>query len=218
MAIQFISVKCPDCGAELSIDNSREFAFCSYCGAKVMVHNDNEHIYRNIDEARIKEAETDRIVKLRQLDMEEKSSFSRKSMIIAWAVSTGVLLLLGIIGFTVDNMGMGMCMMFAMLVGMSGFLFLDNGKKKPKVVVGTNQAMITGAMVDAVEKNYNNAVLLFKGAGFTNVTPVPLNDLGMFNQRKNGQVETITINGNEEFEEGDVFPKNANILITYHSK
>lgn len=62
----------------------------------------------------------------------------------------------------------------AMLVGMSGIGFLDNDKKKPKAVVGTNQAMITGAMVDSIGKNYNNAVLLFRGAGFTNITPVGL--------------------------------------------
>lgn len=67
-------------------------------------------------------------------------------------------------------------------------------------------------------KNYNSVVLLYKGAGFTNVTAIPLNDLTMFNQRKNGQVEAVTINGNDEFEEGDIFPKSSNVLITYHSK
>ncbi len=122
MALQFISVKCPDCGAELSIDNSREFAFCSYCGAKVMVHNENEHIYRNTDEARIKESETDRIVKLKQLEMEEKSNVSRKYMIIAWLAAIGILLLIGIIGMTIDDNGMGMCILLAMNVGLWGIV------------------------------------------------------------------------------------------------
>ena len=31
-----VSLKCPECGAELDIDDSREYAFCSYCGSKVM--------------------------------------------------------------------------------------------------------------------------------------------------------------------------------------
>ncbi len=219
MAIQFISVKCPDCGAELSIDNTREFAFCTYCGAKVMVHNENEHIYRNIDEARIKEAETDRIIRLKQLEMEEKNDVSRKTLIIAWLIATGILLLIGIIGMTIDNEGMGICLLLAMNVGLWGGLFLfAKDKKKPRIIAGSNDVVITGAMVDAVEKNYNSAVLLFKGAGFQNVTSVPLGDLNMFNQKKNGQVEAITINGNSVFEEGDVVSKDANILITYHSK
>ena len=73
-------------------------------------------------------------------------------------------------------------------------------------------------MVNCEDKNFNSVVLLFKGAGFTNVTAVPLNDLNVFNMKKNGQVEAVTINGNDELEEGDIYPKNSNVLITYHSK
>ena len=61
-------------------------------------------------------------------------------------------------------------------------------------------------------------MLLFKGAGFHNVTSVPLGDLNMFTQKKNGQIESITINGNGEFGEGDVVSKDANVLIAYHSR
>lgn len=31
-----IPVKCPDCGADIELDDSREFGFCNYCGTKVM--------------------------------------------------------------------------------------------------------------------------------------------------------------------------------------
>ena len=31
-----IALKCPSCGADIELDESREFAFCSYCGSKVM--------------------------------------------------------------------------------------------------------------------------------------------------------------------------------------
>ena len=31
-----ISLKCPTCGADLNLDDSQEFGFCSYCGTKVM--------------------------------------------------------------------------------------------------------------------------------------------------------------------------------------
>ena len=55
-------------------------------------------------------------------------------------------------------------------------------------------------------------------AGFININAIPLHDLTRFNQKKDGMVESITINGNDEFEEEEVYPKNANILITYHSK
>lgn len=32
----FIAVKCPNCGAEVNLDESREFGFCTYCGTKVV--------------------------------------------------------------------------------------------------------------------------------------------------------------------------------------
>ena len=130
MAIQFISVTCPQCGANLQIEEGREFAFCSYCGTKVMMSNENEHIVRTIDEAGIKQAETDRIVKLRQLDMEEKSSISRKNLIIVWLVATAILLIIGIIGTSIENTGMTICLMLGMNVALWGGLSLFSGDKK----------------------------------------------------------------------------------------
>lgn len=32
----FISLKCPSCGADIELDESREFGFCSYCGTKIV--------------------------------------------------------------------------------------------------------------------------------------------------------------------------------------
>lgn len=218
MAISVISVKCPECGASLSIESTREFSFCQYCGTKVILHNENEHIYRTIDEAGIKQAETDRLVKMRQLDMEEKSNSSRKIMIIAWIAAMVILITLGIIGYSIDNTGMEFCMLLSILVGMWGLAFLVKGKNKKTTVVGENEAVISSAMASYSEKNYNSVELLYKGAGFVNVTTVPLKDLNVFTRKRNGQVEMVTINGNSDFDEGDVFSKSANIVITYHSR
>ena len=219
MVIQFVSIKCPECGADLSIDKSREHAFCSYCGAKVIVHNDNEHIYRNIDEARLKEAETDRIIKLRQLELAEKANVSNKALIIGWLSATAILLLIGIIGMSIDNEGMGICMMLAMNVGLWGGIFIFAKEKNNKrVLAGSNEAVITRAMTGYIGKNHTSLEMLFRGAGFSNVTAVSLGDLNLFTQVKSGQVESITINGISDFEEGDIFPKTANVLITYHSR
>ena len=54
MSVNFTSVKCPECGASLPIEEGRTQVFCSYCGTKVIVTNDNEYIYRHIDEAGVK--------------------------------------------------------------------------------------------------------------------------------------------------------------------
>lgn len=54
MSVKLISVKCPECGAALDIEQGRTQCFCSYCGAKILTHDDNEYIIRKIDEAELK--------------------------------------------------------------------------------------------------------------------------------------------------------------------
>lgn len=36
---------CPRCGAQIELDDSREYGFCSYCGSKIML---GEHIYVHV--------------------------------------------------------------------------------------------------------------------------------------------------------------------------
>ena len=78
MAISFISVKCPQCGANLSIEEDRDMAFCTYCGTKIIIHNENGHIYRHIDEAGIKQTETDRMIMLKKMELLEKRGLLHK--------------------------------------------------------------------------------------------------------------------------------------------
>ena len=33
----FIQLKCPNCGANLNIENNREIAFCEFCGCKILL-------------------------------------------------------------------------------------------------------------------------------------------------------------------------------------
>lgn len=35
--MSLVNVKCPNCGAEIQLDSSREEGFCSYCGSKVII-------------------------------------------------------------------------------------------------------------------------------------------------------------------------------------
>lgn len=62
MAIKAVSIKCPESGANLNIEEGHKQLFCKYCGAKIILENDNEYIYRHIDEAEVKRAETERML------------------------------------------------------------------------------------------------------------------------------------------------------------
>ena len=81
----------------------------------------------------------------------------------------------------------------------------------------SNEVLITEQMINCAEKNYNSVSALFRASGFVNVKAVPLGDLNLFTAKKNNSVKEITINGDSDFEDGDVFPKTANVIIIYHS-
>lgn len=49
MVMKLISLKCPNCGAQLQIDAEKEFVFCEHCGTKILI--DNEISRMQIDNA-----------------------------------------------------------------------------------------------------------------------------------------------------------------------
>ena len=73
-----ISLKCPECGANLTIENGRSQCFCQYCGTQILLDDEKKiYEYRTIDEARIKEAESWETIRLRELDIREKEMRTR---------------------------------------------------------------------------------------------------------------------------------------------
>ena len=97
MAIKFISVKCPECGAIFNTEDSRNQVFCSYCGAKILVQNENEHIIRHEDVAQMTYAETDRLVRLKELELIEKRIEERKKSKKKKLIVCSALIIAGII-------------------------------------------------------------------------------------------------------------------------
>ena len=99
MSLQFISVKCPQCGAMLDLENNRKQAFCTYCGTKILIDNnrDYEFTYRHVDEAEVKRAETEQLIRLKELDLAEKErAAEEKSKAIKIRISI-VLAALGVL-------------------------------------------------------------------------------------------------------------------------
>lgn len=96
--MKIISLKCPECSASLSVEEDRDQLFCQYCGAKIVLQNENERIYRRIDEADVKRSETERLIRLKELEMEatkrenEKASKRLKVKISLALVVAGVVM------------------------------------------------------------------------------------------------------------------------------
>ena len=97
MAVKFIAMKCPSCGANLEIEEGRDRAFCTYCGTPIMINNENKHeyIYRTVDEGKI--AEEQRKIKeaeLRDKRLEREEKGERFSVIVGLSVIAILFLLL----------------------------------------------------------------------------------------------------------------------------
>ncbi len=130
--MKMISLKCPSCGGGLSVEQGRDFTFCQYCGTKILFEDENMHTYRHIDDADIKRAETERIVKLKELELEQDKRKGRKALIISWAVATGFLLIFGVLlmALNTDNTVGAITIMIGFNVGLWGAMFLFTVKNE----------------------------------------------------------------------------------------
>lgn len=218
MTIQKITLECPACGAGLEVGADREFCICPYCDTKIKLHNENEHIYRNIDEAGMMQAETDRMIKLREIEIEAQEKKMDNIKIAAIAVATGLLLILGIIGYAVNNTGLMTCMMFAMLLPM--YAFIHYRDKRDSYVAKTNARMGKVKLKDGESlkgKNVQYVQQMLQAAGFERIQLIPMNDLTNSLFIKPGRVKKVIIDGKEEFGTEEWFPKTAMVTVVYHS-
>ena len=95
--MKVISLKCPECGASLSIEEGRTQCFCQYCGTKIML--DDERSYtktiHTIDDAKIREVEANREIRLKEMEIQrEKDKHKRAGITVKIVIS----IILGIVG------------------------------------------------------------------------------------------------------------------------
>lgn len=90
---KILNLKCPNCKASLEFKEKRDVMFCEYCGAKLLLDNENEYVYRLIDEADVKRAETEQSVKLKEMELKEKERENNQKILklkIIFSVILGV--------------------------------------------------------------------------------------------------------------------------------
>ena len=83
--------------------------------------------------------------------------------------------------------------------------------------VGENQAMVPISAANCKYDDYKEIEQAFKKAGFNNIKTKILYDI-VWGWTAEGEVEEISVNGRTDFNRGDVFAKDTDIIITYHMK
>lgn len=229
MAIRLLTVKCPNCGQTLSIENNRTQAFCTYCGSKVLIHNENEYILRTIDEAHIQQAETDRLIKLKELELEEKrltqQSTLRKILMSIWLiVSIAILLIVIVRWISKDELFEAFLMLLYLggpVIGGGAYLLFHvlPEKEAEQQLAKSGGIRFPKGLEPFSEKHYSVVKNALSDAGFTNIRCVNLHDLNIFTVFvNNGKVNTISVDGKAITSAGKMFKPDAQISITYHGK
>ena len=230
LAYKLISVKCPDCGQTLSIEENRTQAFCSYCGAKVLISNENEYVFRQVDEADIKKAETERLIRLKELELQEQREIQgrnlRKLLTVIWLILS--LILLGIIIFKMAGSSSRFTDVF-LIICYLGFPIIGGGaylifkllpeKENEKVLVKQGGIRFPNGLTPFYDKKYYAVEESLRSAGFTNISCVNLHDLNVLSALVNSdKIEKVTINGHQIITGGKMYLPNVPIVITYHGR
>ncbi len=227
MSISFTSVKCPECGASLPIEEGRQQIFCSYCGTKVIINNENEYVYRHIDEANVKRAESDRIIRLKELEFQERvleqerieeNKRIRRTIIIfvAWMAATAIFLLLGPYNEICYYIGGALG-----LVGLYAALFWVIGRDSRKQKAAETRNRAAGLLkldIDTDEikkKSYNVLESELRLMGFTNIQSMNLHDLSVL-KVKEGRVAYVSVKGKTIESSNEWFSPDEPIIIAYH--
>lgn len=91
---------------------------------------------------------------------------------------------------------------------------VSSNEPESSVIIEEGQIKIPD--VDVKDKNYNDVVLLFEKAGFTNITTEKVPDLIIAFLHDDGDVIEVSIDGNTEYAKGSYANPDALIIIRYH--
>lgn len=139
--MRLISMKCPECKANLSVEEGRKYCFCQYCGTKIMLEDDrvNKTYYTYRNEARLRQVEIDREIALKKLEIEKikveqeekRKNKNRKLKIVVSITLAIVASVSGLLGYFFKDGILGLFAIMAFwILFLIGLISLSNNDKK----------------------------------------------------------------------------------------
>ena len=98
-----ISAKCPNCGANIEVDDVRDSFYCSYCGSQIQRDPTNTFTLRTVDVAKIKEIESNERIKEKEIEQQRADLKDSSRRMIRFVLLTIVLVILMILPMKLEE-------------------------------------------------------------------------------------------------------------------
>jgi len=202
---KMVPVICTQCCGKVEVDPSQEKAVCDYCGTTFLIEKAIKEY--NVQNARIEHVDTLNIIKRgslessfifveKLLDKNQKQKEEQKEKIIRF-IKKHWKPLLAVLGAIV----------ILIVIGSLSYTAPDH----------TGEMQPTKSSANYKGKNYKAVMDALQTAGFTDVKTDVLDDLITGWVTRDGSIEQVAINGDTDFTSNEWFPKDAKIIITYHT-
>lgn len=189
------TLKCPECNADIDIEEGLKKCYCKYCGCPIIIDNEkhettinkNININNTITKREINDAE---IIKAHAKAKQQEKDSKESNVVLI------VLLIF---------------MLFCI-----GMMYLPQYLTEKKIEAAINAGKISaGSYEDLEGQNYKSVVATLEAAGFENIEVIDLNDSGIFIWQDE-KVEQVSVGGNTTFSSSDYFSKDTKVVISYH--
>lgn len=217
---------CTQCGGQIEVDSTQEKAVCNYCGTSFFVekaisnysvqHANIQHVEavnihnnkRGTVESVLNFVEKQQGKKQKKIDdekrrieEEKKKQEEQRKKIMNQIFNKN---------YRKRNLGI-----FAAIV-IVFFVIIVIGSMKEEVN-HDGEALTPGGLSYMQGKDYKDVVADFQENGFLNVKTEILDDLVTGWLIKDGEVETVTVDGDSEFTANGWYPNDVEVVITYHT-
>ena len=186
------SVKCPNCKKSIKINSNSSDIICEYCDTHIYVDDDASKVERLFNVFtksmdRSKEKNEEPIIEVARINLEKIKLEKKYEQNI---LKWGIIL-------------------FIMMMGVISIM-AHYEEEDTRIEIPFTLKEVRKEPFQIIEQQ-------LKDAGFTNINFIKIEDLkfGLF--KSDNDIETLTVNGSEDFIEGERFEPNAKIMIYYHT-
>lgn len=181
-------LKCPECGANIEIEDDLKSCFCKYCGCQLFLDEGKQEytINKNINVNKtVHKRYTDDADVIRAKNEGDEARKAFRQVLIIWGIIFAIFIAV-VLGFQIY-----------------------------KAAAQRNGKVNAGYYKDLIGKDYETVEAHFKAAGFTNIRLIDLDNSGIAFWN-DGKVDTISIGGDIDFDSIDWFSPDAEVIISYN--